>query len=176
MNIPYAKVEYLLELPKKIIVNDSIQDNLTIWQKSPFNARFKLISEKDEEYTFLWEINQSEKKSIRISFHFQENDSETGLIRIDYNGSHQNPRIKSPSLPEKFHPFVGKHFEDKNHIHYYVQGYRHLAWAIPLTKSDFKIKELHDDSEFNNTFVEIIKLFAKTVNIQTKITVNQVLL
>ena len=176
MNISYAKAEYLLELPKKIIVNDSIQDNLTIGQKSLFHARFKLISEKDEEYTFLWEINQSKKHRIKISFHFQENDSETGLIRIDYNGSHQNPDIKSPSLPEKFHPFVGKHFKDEHHIHYYVQGYRYLAWAIPLTKSDFKIKELRNDSEFNNTFVEIIKLFAKTVNIQTKITVNQVLL
>ena len=52
MNISNAEAEYLLELPKKIIVNDSIQDNLTIWQKSLFHARFELISEKDEEYLF----------------------------------------------------------------------------------------------------------------------------
>jgi len=57
------------------------------------------------------------------------------------------------------------------HIHYYVQGYRTLQWAIPLTDASFEIKEINPN-DFNRTFVKIIKLFAKTINIETKITIN----
>jgi len=51
-----------------------------------------------------------------------------------------------------------------------------LAWAIPLSADQFEIKELNDDVNFNSTFADILKLFARTVNIETKILVNELLL
>lgn len=88
-----------------------------------------------------------------------------------------NPEFILPHLPEKFHPFAGKDFTDKeHHIHYYVDGYKPLAWAIPIINDDFKIKEISEDVDFNSTFAEIIIQFAKTINIETAITINKQLL
>lgn len=177
MKITNEQAEYLLKLPKKIVENERILNSLTINQEFPFNKRYELVSEKDEEFTFLLEIIQSKKISIRVSIHYQENDSKTGLLRIDYNGGHKNPEIITEFLPEKFHPFAGKDFSNsEHHIHYHVQGYKPLAWAIPLEIDEFDIKELNDDVNFNYTFAEIIRLFAKTVNIETAITINTLLL
>ena len=57
-----------------------------------------------------------------------------------------------------------------------MQGYKSLVWAIPLTIDKFEIKELNDGAGFNSTFANILKLFAKTVNIETEIFVNELLL
>ncbi len=170
------QAEYLLKLPKKIVENDKLLDKLIINQEFPFYARFDVLSGKDDEFTFLWEIKQSKKNSIRLNFHHQENDSKVGLLRVDYNGGHKNPETLSEFLPNKFYPYVGKSFLDENHIHYHVQGYKSLAWAIPLTIDEFEIKEINKDLNFNTIFVDIIKLFAKKVNIETEISVNKLLL
>lgn len=177
MKITNEQAEYLLKLPKKVVQNDMLLDKLTIDQKFPFDVRYELVSEKDDEFTFLWDIHQSKKNSIRISFHHQENDSKTGLLRVDYNSGHINPEVVTENVPEKFHPFVGKSFSiNEHHIHYHVQGYKSLAWAVPLSIDEFEIKELNDDTDFNVTFANIIKLFAKTVNIETDIKINTLLL
>ncbi|MDR3367023.1 MAG: hypothetical protein LBO71_08685 [Prevotellaceae bacterium] len=79
-------------------------------------------------------------------------------------------------MPEHFRKYVGKEFSVKeHHIHYYVQGYKPLAWAIPLVDDDFAIKTI-EAINFNQTFADIIKLFAKVVNIETVITINSLLL
>ncbi|NLX65402.1 MAG: hypothetical protein GXZ19_01270 [Bacteroidales bacterium] len=177
MRITNEQAEYLLKLPKKVVKNDTLLEKLSIDQHFPFSMRLELVSESDDEFTFLWEIQQSKKKSIRVSFHCQENDSKTGLLRIDYNSGHKNPEVISEFLPEKFHPFAGKCFSnDEHHIHYHVQGYKSLAWAIPLANDEFEIKDLDDGAEFNTTFARIIKSFAKIVNVETEITVNTLLL
>ena len=177
MKITNEQAEYLLKLPKKVVQNDMLLDKLIINQEFPFFARYELVSEKDDEYTFLWVIQQSKKNSIQVSFHHQENDSKTGLLRVDYNSGHTNPEIISEYVPEKFHPFAGKIISNKeHHIHYHVQGYKSLAWAIPLSEDEFKVKELNDGTDFNSTFTNILKLFAKTVNIETEIIVNELLL
>jgi hypothetical protein len=170
------QAQYLLDLPKKIVENNKVLNSITINQAFPFNKRFELIAESDDEFTFLWEIKQSTKNTIRISLHYQENDSKTGLLRIDYNGGHTNPEIVSDTVPEKFHPFVGKIFSnDEHHVHYHVQGYKSLAWAIPLTVDGFEIKELIE-TDFNNRLASAIQLFAKTINIETGIIINTLLL
>ena len=177
MKISNEQAEYLLKLPKKIVGTGGLLDNLTINQVFPFNLRFELVSEQDDEFTFLLEIQQSKKNTIRLSFHHQENDSKTGLLRVDYNSGHKNPEDINEFLPEKFRPYAGKYFDNnEHHIHYHVQGYRSLAWAIPLTAENFEIKEINDDVNFNNTFANIIKSFAKTINIETSIQVNTLLL
>lgn len=176
MKITNEQAQYLLNLPKKIVQYDTLLDKLTIDQKFPFYIRFELVSEKDDEVTFLWEIQQSKKNSVRVGFHYQENDSKIGLLRVDYNSGHKNPEEISEYVPEIFHPFAGKYFNcDEHHIHYHVQGYKSLAWAIPLTVDKFEIKKLDNGADFNSTFANIIKLFAKAVNIETEIYVNELL-
>ncbi len=177
MKISNEQAEYLLKLPKKIVEKEKLLETLTINQEFPLNQRYDLVSEKDDEFTFLLEIQQSKKSSIRISFHHQENDSKTGLLRVDYNSGHKNPEEITEYLPEKFHPYAGKYYtNNEHHIHYHIQGYKPLAWAIPLAVDEFEIKEINDDANFNSTLADIIKLFAKTINIETKIQINTLLI
>jgi hypothetical protein len=61
MKITNEQAEYLIKIPKKIVQNDILLDKLTIEQNFPFNARFELVSEKDDEFSFLWDIQQSKK-------------------------------------------------------------------------------------------------------------------
>lgn len=171
------QAEYLLSLPKRILGKEGLLDSIIINQEFPLNLRYELVSDKDAEFTFLMEVTQSKKNSIRLSFHLQENDSKIGLLRVDFNSGHRNPEEINKSVPEKFHPFVGKYFSNKeHHIHYHVQGYKSLAWAIPLTVDSFEIKEINEDAAFNDTFASIIRSFAKTVNIDTIIHMNTLLL
>jgi len=176
-NISNEQADYLLKLPKKIVDKDQILDQILIDQEFGFNKRFEMISEVDSEFTFLFEIQQSKKNRLRLSFHHQDNESKIGLLRVDYNGGHKNPEKATDNLPEKFKPYVGKFFDNnEHHIHYYVEGYRSLAWAIPLTDDNFIIKEINEGSDFNDTFVEIIKLFASVINVKTRIEINTLLL
>jgi hypothetical protein len=177
MKITNEQAEYLLTLPKKVVENNTLLDELTIEQQYPFHDRFELVSERDDDFSFLWEIKQSKKNSIRISLHCQEDDSKIGLLRVDYNGGHTNPMEVTEFVPEKFRPYAGKSFSvNEHHIHYHVEGYSSLAWAIPLSVDEFAIKEIKQGPDFNHTFAETIKLFAKTIHIETAIAVNILLL
>jgi hypothetical protein len=169
------QADYLLKLPKKIVKEDKLCTKLIIEQKFPFYERFELVSETDDEFSFLWKIQQSAKNTIRISLHFQEDDRKTGLLRIDFNGGHTNPEIINEYLPEKFRSYAGKVFSNtESHVHYHVQGYKSLAWAIPLTDDTFEIKAI-DEKNLNSSFADIIKSFAKTINIETVITTHTLL-
>jgi hypothetical protein len=176
MNISNEQADYLLHLPKKILKGDELLPQWTISQTYHFQERFELISEIDDEFSFLWEIHQSAKRTLRISLHIQENGSKIGLLRIDFNGGHKNPETINQYVPERFHPYVGKAFSNsEHHIHYHVQGYKSLAWAIPLIDDDFEIKTI-EEKDFNTTFKNIIMLFAKTINMETVITINTLIL
>jgi hypothetical protein len=120
MNMTNEQADYLLRLPKKIVKKEGeLLDQITIDQKFPFYERFELFSKEDDEFSFLWQIKQGSKNTLQISLHFQENDSKTGLLRIDYNGEHTNPQIINEYVPEKFHSYAGVRLT-KSHIHYYV--------------------------------------------------------
>lgn len=177
MDITGEQADYLLGLPKKIVVDEDLKESVSLTQIFPFNQRFDLISEDDDEFSFLWEFKQSRKNAIKVSFHCQDNDSKIGLLRLDYNSGHKNPVQITPFVPQRFRPYAGKYFSPKeSHVHYHVQGYKTLAWAIPLHIDNFEVNQLDKNEDFNRNFAKIIGLFAKRVNVKTKITVDGLLL
>lgn len=176
MIISNEQADILIHLKKKIFLNDAVQDRITIQQSYPMNLRYELVSDDDDEFSFLWEISQSSKNALRISLHFQEDDSKIGLFRVDYNSGHHNPEVAKDDLPELFKPFIGKWFSnDESHVHYYVDGYRSLAWAVPIEITDVQTKVI-SAGEINSNFVDAIIGFAQMINIETVIMVNPLLI
>ena len=176
MIISNEQSEYLIRLKKKVFQNGGTLEQLTINQEFPMNLRFELISEEDDDFSFLWEITQSAKNDIRISLHFQEDESKIGLFRVDYNSGHRNPETASDKLPQRFLPFVGKWFSnEESHVHYHVEGYKPLAWAVPIEDSEMTTKEIADTNT-NEKLSSAIQEFAKIINLETVLTINTLLL
>lgn len=125
-----------------------------------------------DAFEFIWEIWQSQKNTIKMSLHHQDDETKMGLFRVDYNSGHNNPAELTGSVPDKFHPYVGKHFAvNEHHVHYHVEGYHSLAWALPIADDNF----LHKDMTEQN-IVEIVEEFGKNINLQTKLLINRRLL
>lgn len=176
MIISNEQSEYLIQLKKKVLQNDVALEQLTINQEFPMHLRFELISEEDDDFSFLWEITQSAKNAIRISLYFQEDESKIGLFRVDYNSGHRNPETASDKLPQRFLPFVGKWFSnEESHVHYHVEGYKPLAWAVPIEDSEMTTKEIADTNT-NEKLSSAIQEFAKIINLETVLTINTLLL
>ena len=176
MIISNEQADYLIHLKKKVLQNDNAVDQLVIDQEFPLHLRYELVSEEDNDFSFLWEITQSPKNSIRISLHFQEDESKIGLFRVDYNSGHRNPETANGNLPPKFIPYVGKWFSvEESHVHYHVEGYKPLAWAIPIEDSEMPTKEI-TDNDTNAQLVSAIQEFAKIINLETVLTINTLLL
>lgn len=172
----YKQAQYLIGVKKKILIDGKAQDEITICQKSPMRLRYELVSTENDEYAFLLQIAQSTKNMIRISLHCQDEDSKIGLIRVDYNAGHVNPEIVTENLPEIFLPYVGKRFEDEeHHVHYHVDGYKSLAWAVPIDVTDIAAREIHNDS-FVNDICSAIQEFARLINLETMLYINRTML
>lgn len=176
MIISNEQADYLINLKKKILQNETVLDNLPIDQEFPMNLRYELVSDEDNDFSFLWEITQSSKNMLKMSLHFQEDESKIGLLRLDYYGTHQNPFTAKEDLPEKFQPYIGKFFTyDECHMHYYVDGYKPLAWAVPIADTDVETKEI-TEGDANQQIISAILDFARIINVETKITINALLL
>ncbi|MBN2683099.1 MAG: hypothetical protein JXR58_11365 [Bacteroidales bacterium] len=163
-NFTNEEAKYLIELPKKVYQNDNLVDTETIAIESSFSMRYNLISEDEPDYQFLLDVKQGKKNNLKFDLHFQENESITWLLRVDYNGQHQNPEVANEFVPDFIRPYEGMWFEySDHHIHYFVQGYKQLAWAVPLKSDSFPVKEITDFNSMKNAFIE----FIKRVNIVT---------
>lgn len=66
------KAQYLLELPKKVELNGKLEDKITLPQEFPFQHKYRLISRADEDFTFLYEINQSKKNQFKLSLYLMD--------------------------------------------------------------------------------------------------------
>ena len=176
MVIPNDQVDYLLGLRKEVIGEDGKPlSSLTLNQKYPFHLRVELASSDDNEFSFLWEVKQSDKNSLKISLHFQEDESKIGLLRVDYNSFHQNPMKGKEDLPLRFQPYIGKSFNNESHVHYHVDGYKALAWAVPIEATDFEVQDLSGDN-VNQKISDAVEAFARFINISTHITINSLLI
>ena len=167
------EAEYLLKLPKFIYEKDRKLLEKRFNEPFIWNIQFGLIA-KDEEniYDFIWGIWQSEKNLLKMSLHHQDDETKTGLFRIDYNSGHINPAKLTDKVPKKFHPFAGKRFSIKeHHVHYHVEGYKSLAWALPIAFDNFPYKNL-----YASNILDIVSEFGNFINLQTKLFINKKLL
>lgn len=166
--ISQEQADYLLNLPKCLIEGEVVLKSKDYFPTFPINDRIYIISEVDDAYSFFIEIQQCRKNQIKLTLHFQEDDTNIGLLRVDYNGRHKNPELDIVSLPDKFKPYIGLWIEE-SHIHYYVEGYNPLVWAIPLDKV-----ETYPAKNFTsiNDFADVLKTFCNKINLETNLTIN----
>lgn len=158
------EAEYLLSLEKVLI-----DPNQTI-DLSEKKNRLKLTSCQNSDHEFWVEITTNQKIILKTSIHHLESNSFTGLLRIDFKGSHRNPANISSTLPDFLIPYVGKWFDPtESHMHYYVEGYRPLAWAVPLSDLDFPIKNITQQSDLS----DLISNFAERINLKSSINIQQ---
>lgn len=167
MDLTNEEAQALIDLPKKIMVAEQPQDEYIMRFPGHIHSRFDLVSD-DGNRIFLLEIRQEKPKRLKISLHFQENSQYEGLLRIDYNGKHKNPANPNQYVPEIAIPYVNS-FIEENHIHFFVQGYKHLAWAVPLSVyNDFGTKDVSDFDSFMCAMHE----FCQKINITTQCSIE----
>jgi hypothetical protein len=167
------QAQNLIDLPKKIVNNNKMLDMIEVNFVFPLQKRFHLLSESGQEFIFLFQIEQSKKNSIRLSLHLQEDETKIGLIRIDYNNGHKNPEKLKDTVPDKLKKYAGYSFSnEQHHIHYYVEGYNSLPWAIPLIDDSFEIKEIKTNSDIT----AVVNKFCLKINLITKLQINESLL
>ena len=166
--ITAAQAQTLLDLPKHIVEEEKYLDRKNYAPKLPIDDRIYMASKTDDEFTFFLDIWQRSKQQIKITLYFQEDDSSIGLLRVDFNGRHKNPEIENENVPDIFKPYAGKLLEE-SHIHYFVDGYKTLNWAIPLEIDDsFPVKNFTDSSQIGS----IIQAFGKKINLKTQLKIT----
>lgn len=158
--------EFLIGLDKYVLVDGTLSNSVDIELKFPLEIKFNLSAPDDLDQSMLINIKESSKKSLKMSLHHQYNNSQQGLLRIDYNGRHLNPAEITSSLPQIFVPFAGLWLDDyPGHIHYVVDGYKDLAWAIPLELDTFPVKEVKG----RDYYPEVINSFFQRINLRTTV-------
>ena len=166
------QVDYLLALPKRVEKNGVLEETITFDQQIPFQQRYKLKSPIDDSYTFLYNIDQSAKNYLKLTLHFMDNETKIGLLRIDFNGQHQNPEEIVAELPEDLNPYAGKLFTySEPHIHFYVEGYKPMVWAKPL-ENDFPVQKIISPADVVSAFFA----FNKMIQLETRFKINPILL
>ncbi len=161
------EAKYLLELEKVL------RDPNQVIDLSKKKNRLDLISHQDSDYEFWVEITTNQKIILKTSIHHLESNSYIGLLRIDYKGGHHNPPNIEPTLPEFLIPYADKWFDPtESHMHIYVEGYKPLAWAIPLRDIDFPIKDITEPSDLSDLIIN----FARQINLKSLINIQQAIL
>lgn len=159
--------EYLLELDKYVVQDDKVLQELLLKIDFPMNFRLLLSAPEDIDQNLFIDIKESEKKSLKINLHYQDHNTKYGLLRVDYNSRHLNPMKVLDTVPEKFRAFAGQWLDKyAGHIHYVVDGYPPLVWAIPLEADSFPVKDLDDRKDY----IDVLKAFFHRINLKTAIT------
>ncbi len=148
---------------KKVLENPNQQLSLNTEK-----LRIDLIAPEEPDYKFFIDVNPNKRIQFKMTLHNQEKYSNIGLLRIDYKGSHSNPEHILNTLPDFLKPFAGQEFRREAHIHFYVEGYKPLAWAMPLSEHSFDVKELTSDVDY----VTALTNFAKLLNVQSILNVQ----
>ena len=165
----------LIHLPKWVVDSEGKKvQTLSLDQKFPMQVRLYLVSEKEIVREYLVDVKQSEKMGIRLNFQLMDEEN-WGLARLDYNSNHKNPGELTNKVPEVFHSHVGEIFERKSHLHYHVEDFSPLAWALPLDETEIDTKEVKSATMLND-FINAFNSFMTYLNVQTVITINPMVL
>lgn len=157
------EARYLIALPKLLKDSDFVVD---LGHKK---NRIELISPDEPEQEFFIELTSNSKILLKTSIHHQDTTFNVGLLRIDFKGTHINPDHETPSLPEFLKKYRNKFFRpDESHIHIYVEGYKPLVWAVPLSDYDFAVKSINQ----NEDIIELLYKFGEKINLQTRINIK----
>lgn len=160
---------YLLGLEKYVVDNGNFLENYQLYIQRPVQIKLKLGSKEDQDQEFLLDIKESEKKALKISLHHQDDVSKNGILRVDYHSRHKNPEMVLDTVPDEFKEFAGLYLDNyPGHIHYVVDGYKPLDWAIPLKYDRFPVKDITNDYDIK----EAINAFCNSINLKTKIEIN----
>lgn len=161
------------ELAKKLInLPKEIDGDFTTINLNDDKTRIYLKNSEEPEYYFLWEVSANKKISFKVSLHSQEDNSKEGLIRIDYKGGHKNPETIISPIPELLKPYIGYWFTNEPHIHIFVQGYKDLAWAVPLGVYNFTTLDINSYEDFADALIS----FSKEINIISRFNVQKPLI
>lgn len=173
--IDFETAQDMIADEKFVVINGEPKMTISLDQTYPMNCRLELVT-GDEDISFIWDIKQSPKNTIRLSLHCMDEDSKLGLIRVDYNAGHINPDTPTETLPECFKPYIGKKFTDiEHHVHYHVEGYKTLAWALPIEDTPVSTKTV-SEGKIEEDIIDAIYSFAKAINLKTTILINPILL
>ncbi|PJB15317.1 MAG: hypothetical protein CO118_03995 [Flavobacteriales bacterium CG_4_9_14_3_um_filter_32_8] len=156
----------LINLPKQI------EGGTMSFDLNNEKTRLILTNPGEPEYSFLFEVSSHKKITFKISLHNQEDNTKEGLMRVDYKGGHKNPESINIYVPEIVKPYVGYFFQNEPHIHIYVEGFKDLAWAVPLSAYNFPILDVNNTDDFGSA----INAFAKEINIITPFVIQNALL
>lgn len=162
--------ERLLSIPKVIVDKGSALSSYVLdFSKSRDFRLFLSPSDSiNKDAEFLLRIRVSEKMRVKASLHTQENETNMCIFRLDFNGApHTNPAVVNEYVPDKFAPFAGKVLMG-NHVHYYVQGYKTAAWALPIEEDTFPVKRLTEDG-FSKELKDILDALADIIHLESKI-------
>lgn len=157
------EAQYLISL-EKVLKDPLLEVDLT--QKK---NRIYLISPNERNYEFFIEVTANHKISFKTTLHHQEALTNIGLLRVDFKGTHQNPAEINNFVPEELKPYVGKWFTiNEPHMHFYVEGYKPLAWAIPLKLNEFGINEDYSNVQIS----DLLLTFARKINVTSIIKIH----
>lgn len=161
------EAKYLLELNKVLADPNQIID---LGNKK---NTLDLVSPEDSDYAFRIDITSNQKIILKTSLHHQESNSHIGLLRIDFKGGHHNPVEVKETVPKFLEEYADLWLKPSEpHMHFFVEGYRPLAWAVPLDHTDFAIKDLTSPSDI----ADLIVNFAKEVNVSSLLNIQQAIL
>ncbi len=114
--ITKQQVNYLPDLSKHIIEQDSFLEKKIYTPSLPIDDRIYMVSKSDDDFTFFLDIWQSSKNHLKITLHHQEEDASISLLRVDFNGIHRNPEIANDKVPEEFKQYAGQWVDEKARI------------------------------------------------------------
>lgn len=175
----FKEVQDLIAKPKKLVADDGhLIDSYYLEQNVPFNVELNLTDTETRKLKFRINVTQSQKVGYKISFHMMDTNGYIGLSRLDINGlAHTNPKEVTDKVPNFLKPHASERI-DTSHLHFYVEDYETLAWALPLVDvNNENIKDISTTT--TNLSVDIVKAlrgFLSYVNVKTEITVNPALL
>ena len=171
----FEEAERLIHLPKWVVNEngDRIQQ-LSLEQQFPMQFRLHLVSDEDYLREYVLDVKQSEKLGIRLNFQLMDKVN-SGISRLDYNGNHKNPDELTDNVPAVFHSHAGELFIQKSHLHFHVEDFPPLAWALPLDETEITFKNVALDTVASD-FIDAVYSFASYLNIQTTISINPMVL